>query len=287
MDNFLSRVRTLTHSSIEKHRLAFNRFEWPEKIQDDMWWHSPDALSIATSAIENDWSEEQKMALAKWECINIFSLNYTGELELMQEVSRIMHEVKLGEAKEYLHHLIDEENQHMWYFNKFCQTYAGKVYPSKKIQLEKQKLEKPMDHFLVFARVLIFEEIGHYFNVVNARDKRVEPFIREINEAHYHDEARHIAFGRQVLEQLAEDAIVDDNAADFVENQLDKSIAINIGSIYNPQAYRDAGFPQGVLLREKLLNDPSRMFIHEKKMLSGVKRLLGKCGLNVMEETAA
>lgn len=287
MDNFFNRVKTLTHASIEKHQLAFNRFAWPEKLDEEMWWQSPDALTLAGSLHENDFDEAQKRQLAKWECINIFSLNYTGELELMQEVSRIMHEVKLGEAKEYLHHLIDEENQHMWYFNKFCQLYGGKVYPNRKIQLEKPKLEKDMDHFLVFARVLIFEEIGHYFNVVNARDKRVEPFVREINEAHYHDEARHIAYGRQVLEQLAANAIVDENAADFIENQLAKSIAINIGSLYNPQAYRDAGIQQGVSLREKLMNDPGRVHIHEKKMLSGVKRLLAKCGLNIMEETAA
>ncbi|MCO7225493.1 hypothetical protein [Pleionea sp. CnH1-48] len=89
MDKFLERVSQLSKMSIDKHNLAFSRFDWPEKIEDDCWWFSPDSLTIAQSEVESDFSEEQKKSLAKWECINIFSLNNTGELELKEKVSEL------------------------------------------------------------------------------------------------------------------------------------------------------------------------------------------------------
>lgn len=285
MDVFQKRVSQLSQMSVDKHVLAFNRFNWPSKISNNDWWFSPNALTIANSDMELNFDEIQKKQLAKWECINFFSLNYTGELELIQEVSRILNQVKIGDAKNYLHHLIDEENQHMWYFNQFCQRYVGKVYPNKKFQLQKQKISKEVDHFLVFARVLIFEEIGHFFNIKNAKDPLVHPFIREINQAHYHDEARHIAFGRKVLQKLAEQLPEESSCRYFIRDELIKSIHINIGALYNPLAYKDAGIERGMMLRESLLTDPGRMSIHMEQMLPGVIKALSQCEIELEEFT--
>jgi hypothetical protein len=279
MNNFFTRVDNLSRLSVEKHNVAFSLFDWPAHLAEDTWWQSPDVLSIALTDHVEQWDEAQLIKLAKWECINSFSLNYTGELELIQEVSRILDKVALSDAREYLYHLIDEENQHMWYFQKFCRAYAGKVYPNKKFQIEKQLMSPAKEHFLVFARILIFEEIGHYFNVQNARDPRVHPFVREINEAHYKDESRHIAYGRQVLEHLAKDALKDEGDALWLGQQLDKSIAINIAALYNPQAYRDAGIPKGMALRESLLNHPNRIELHETKLLGSFKRHSARLGI--------
>ena len=281
MDVFQKRVSQLSQMSIDKHQLAFNQFDWPSKISDNDWWFSPSALSIIGSEKEKTFDEIQKKKIAKWECINFFSLNYTGELELIQEVSRILNQVNIGEARNYLHHLIDEENQHMWYFNRFCQRYVGKVYPNKKFQLEKQKLSKEVDHFLVFARVLIFEEIGHYFNIKNAKDPMVHPFIREINQAHYSEEARHITFGRKVLLELSKQLPDESSCRELIREELIKSIQINIGALYNPLAYKDAGIERGMMLRESLLTDRGRMLIHMEHMLPGVLKILMQCQIDL------
>lgn len=286
MNEFNSRISQLSQMSIDKHQLAFNRFEWPKQLSDNDWWFSPSALTIAHSEIESAFNEEQKKRLAKWECVNIFSLNYTGELELIQEVSRILIQIENPEIRNYLHHFIDEENQHMWYFNQFCQRYAGKVYPNKKLRLEKVKLSKEIDHFLVFARVLIFEEIGHYFNIKNAKDPLVHPFVREINQAHYYDEARHITFGRKLLEKLAEELPDDLDSHEYIREELIKSTQMNIGSLYNPLAYKDAGLQRGMMLRESLLTDPGRIKIHQEKMLAGVMKTLSQCHIELEESIA-
>ncbi|MBL4660747.1 MAG: diiron oxygenase [Alcanivoracaceae bacterium] len=275
------RANKLIQLSIDNHIYAFNYFQWPDTLPENEYWFSPDALSIANSAVEKELTEEQKIKLSKWECINSFSLNNSGERELIHEVSRVMHELPIGESKEYLHHLIDEENQHMWYFNKFCNQYAGKVYTDKKLQLKKEKTSKVIDHFLVFARVLIFEEIGHYYNIMNSKDERVNQFVRQINKAHYSEEARHITFGRHLLTPLAEQALSSEESTLKIKSELNKSIQMNINSLYNPSMYRDAGLEKPMLIRSRLLEDENRKLIHQNTILKGIKKVFAKLELDL------
>ena len=278
---FQDRVNTLIQLSVDRHKNAFTRFDWPQSVSEDAYWFSPDALSVAGTEWAQRLDDAELQRLSKWECINSFSLNVTGERELMHEVSRVMHELPIGESRDYLHHLIHEENQHMWYFNKFCHTYAGKVYPNKKMPLAKINLSKSVDHFLVFARILIFEEIGHYHNIMNSRDDRVEPFVREINHAHYQEEARHITFGRKVLEPLAETALQNADDQKLILDELNKTLQMNIGSLYNPAMYRDAGLPKPMALRAELMSDPQRLQVHQNDILKGVAKVFGQLELPV------
>lgn len=279
MSDLAARFKKLSDLSISRHSVAFTNFEWPDIIPDNVWWQSPDLLTTSFTDFHDQLDISQLMTLSKWECINSFSLNYTGELELIQEISRVFDKISFNEAREYLFHLIDEENQHMWYFHKFCNTYGGKVYPNKKFQIEKIQLTPAQEQFLIFARILIFEEIGHYYNVQNSRDMRVHPFIREINEEHYKDESRHIAYGFHILEHLAPAAIADEGGAEFLGQQLDKSITINIGSLYNSRAYRDSGISNGMQFRASLMSDPGRINFHENKLLSSIKRLFKRLNI--------
>ena len=278
---FSDRVDRLIQLSVDRHNNAFTQFDWPESLSDDAYWFSPDALSVAGTSWAEQLSTEQLKTLSKWECINSFSLNVTGERELMHEVSRVMHELPIGESRDYLHHLINEENQHMWYFNKFCMSYAGKVYPNKKMQLVKTEISKAVDHFLVFARILIFEEIGHYHNIMNSRDERVLNFVREINHAHYQEEARHITFGRKVLEPLAEAALHSEDDKQLVLNELNKTIQMNIGSLYNPAMYRDAGLPKPMAMRGQLMSDVSRLKVHQNDILKSVAKVFEQLELPI------
>ena len=279
--NFNNRVDKLIQLSIKKHIKAFDYFNWPETLPEDEYWFSPDALSIAETDWANKLSEKQKIQLSKWECVNSFSLNNTGERELINQVSRIMHELQIGEAKDYLHHLIDEENQHMWYFNKFCNKYANKVYKNKNLSLKQQQISREMDHFLVFARILIFEEIGHYYNIMNSKDERVTEFVRKINSAHYSEEARHITFGRRILEQLIQGLLSTEENILMITLELNKSIQLNINALYNPAMYRDTGLEKPMQIRGQLLDDSSRKNIHKNHILKGLRKVFSKLGLNL------
>lgn len=283
MSQLLTKTDNLAKLSVNKHNDAFRFFNWPDKIEDDTWWQSPDVLSVSLTEQYNQFSPEQLQRLSKWECINTFSLNYTGELELIHEVSRVLNKVTLADAREYLFHLINEENQHMWYFHKFCKDYTAKVYPNRKFQIEKPALTPAQEQFLIFARILIFEEIGHHYNIVNAKDDRVHPFIREINEEHYKDESRHIAYGRQLLEHLAPAALQEEGSAELLAKQLQTAIDINIGALYNTSAYRDAGISDPMALRTQLMMNPQRIEFHRTQLLKHVTRLLLRCGIPLEE----
>lgn len=271
------RVAKLVQLSRERHVFSFTRFEWRDDIADTEWWVSPELLTIHGTPYDGQASDAQRRLLSKWECINLFSLNVTGEQELIAGVAQLLHTPMLKEANDYLHHFIDEENQHMWYFAKFCESYGGKIYGNKKIQLNDLQLDPKLSVLVRFAQIFIFEEVGHYYNLKIAQDERVHPFIREINEAHRSDEARHITFGRALLARLA-DGIVDDyppQTLDTISDHLRRYVQLTIESLYNPAMYRDAGFASGIAVRTALLADPARQAFHAQKLLKKILALLG------------
>ena len=268
------RLAKLVKLSRDRHVFSFTRFDWSASIADTDWWMSPELLTIHATPYYEQAPEAQRKLLSKWECINLFSLNVTGEQELIAGVAELLHTPMLKEANEYLHHFIDEENQHMWYFAQFCEKYGGKIYGNKKIQLTDLKLDTRMAILVRFAQIFIFEEVGHYYNLKVALDERVHPFIREINEAHRNDESRHITFGRALLAKLA-GGIEQDYPPEMLQtisDHLHRYIQLTIESLYNPAMYRDAGFASGIAIRSALLADPGRQHFHANELL---KKILG------------
>lgn len=284
---YTDRIAKLVQLSRERHVFSFTRFDWGDDISESDWWVSPELLTIYGTPYYEQASEQQRKLLSKWECINLFSLNVTGEQELIAGVAELLHTPMLKEANDYLHHFIDEENQHMWYFAKFCENYAGKIYGNKKLQLTELKLDHRLAVLVRFAQIFIFEEVGHYYNLKIALDERVHPFIREINEAHRNDESRHITFGRALLARLS-DGITTDYAPEVlqqVSTHLRKYVQVTIESLYNPAMYRDAGFASGMAVRSALLSDRNRQEFHSSELLKKVLALLADTHL-LKEETS-
>lgn len=284
---YTDRIAKLVQLSRERHVFSFTRFDWVEDISEADWWVSPELLTIYGTPYYEQATEAQRKLLSKWECINLFSLNVTGEQELISGVAELLHTPMLKEANDYLHHFIDEENQHMWYFAKFCENYAGKIYGNKKLQITTLKLDPRLAVLVRFAQIFIFEEVGHYYNLKIALDDRVHPFIREINEAHRNDESRHITFGRILLARLAE-GITEDYPPEVLQtisNHLRKYVQVTIESLYNPTMYRDAGFASGIAVRSALLSHPVRQEFHTRELLKKVLALLGDTNL-IQKETS-
>jgi len=274
--HFNNRVAKLIQLSRDQHISDFTRFDWSQTLSDNDWWISPELLTLHGTSYFEQASEAQLKLLSKWECINLFSLNVTGEQELLAGVAELLHTPMLKEVNEYLHHFIDEENQHMWYFGKFCEIYGGKIYGNKKLQLSDLQFDTRLAILTRFAQIFIFEEVGHYYNVKTALDSGVHPFIREINDAHRNDEARHITFGRALLSKLASGIEQDYPSATLlkISNHLRRYIKVTIESLYNPAMYRDAGFVSGIAIRSALLADSRRQDFHAGEHLKKIISLL-------------
>ncbi|HEY5603630.1 MAG TPA: diiron oxygenase [Gammaproteobacteria bacterium] len=243
MDNVVTLSQKLSKASVKRYSNPYLEFDWPEVLSEDSWWFSPELSSLCGTAVYDVLPAEQQQRLAFWELVNFFSLNIHGEKALLQGLAKRLYSRWPTEISEYLHHFLGEENKHMTLFGTFCMRYANKVYPSKAYSLNENHIQSVED-FLFFARVVIFEEFVDYYNLYMAKDERLHPLCRAINQYHHNDESRHLAFGRKITQQLFESHAGDwgEDTVNGIRRYLGDYIQATWKEYYNPWVYKDAGF---------------------------------------------
>lgn len=249
----------LTGASRRKVWDVYNAFDWPAALATDLWYLSPELISIHGTPVYESLSEAQKRRLSLYEIGNFFSLVLQGERPLVQGlVHRMYLKSSSREVTEYLHHFVDEENKHMVMFGEFCNRYIGKVYPEKKIALARE-YGKGEEEVAFYCKVMVVEELGDYYNVAIDRDERVDPLVREINRVHHRDEARHLAFGRVYLAELFERHATGWSAEALAgfRGWLVDYLRASWGDFYNPTMYRDAGLADAYEVRQMALSHPA------------------------------
>ncbi|MFJ8621263.1 diiron oxygenase [Kitasatospora sp. NPDC093550] len=274
----LQRLENLAESGYYN---PYSMFDWPESIEAGLPWMSESLTTLAGTEMWDELTREQQIALTKYEAINFFSLNIHGIRELLNDVVLRIHERTYADVSEFLHHFIGEENEHMWFFAQFCLRYGGRLYPAQPaLKADSvEHLSSVARELIVFARILIFEEIVDYYNAHMATDESLPRIAREINRVHHQDESRHVAFGRMVFTNLLAQVAKRDPAevpliAEYLEGYLQYSIA----TLYNPAAYRDAGIPDALALRRRALEHPARVEAHEQ-VLKRTRKFLSKAGV--------
>ena len=272
-------VERLCRVSVEQCIDPHSRIEWPERVDEDAWYTSPELVSLyGTSAFE-ELDEAQRKRLSFFEAVNFFSLNIHGERMLIEGLARRLYRRGQEAISPYLHHFLDEENKHMRYFGQFCTRYAGKVYPEKKLPFEHEFAPGEED-FLFFAKVLVFEEIVDVYNRRMARDERIAPIAREIHWLHHFEEARHLVFGRELVAELF--ARHRPQWPDEVLRGVRATLAAYLGATwkeyYNPDAYRDAGLDGAFELRRAALASHSGR-AHRSEVSQGCLRFLLEGGI--------
>ncbi|KJK56560.1 diiron oxygenase [Saccharothrix sp. ST-888] len=278
-DRFLGILERLTTKSIDDYYNPYKLFEWPDSLPEAMWWMSPELTTTYGTEAAQRLTQEQLHALSRYESINFYSLNVHGIRELLIEVTKRIHTAGFETPSEFFHHFIGEENEHMWFFAEFCLRYGKKIYrqpAGANADIPRSNVES----LLVFARILIFEELVDHFNSRMALDDRLHGTIRAINRIHHQDESRHIAFGRELVTALFEDVRRTCSAAELQEiaAYLRRYLAYSFESLYNPQVYRDAGIENPLELRRELLESPARAEF-EQSVFRKTAKFLGKVGM--------
>ncbi|MER6720352.1 diiron oxygenase [Streptomyces halstedii] len=259
----------------------YTMFDWPDTIEPDKPWMSEHLTTLGGTPMWDELTREQQLALTRFEAINFFSLNIHGIRELMSDVVMRIHEKTYADVSEFLHHFIGEENEHMWFFAQFCLRYGGKLYPAQPtLKADSVEHLSPIAReLIVFARILIFEEIVDHYNAYMATDQTLPHIAREINRVHHQDESRHVAFGRMVFTNLLGQLVKrDPDEAPVVAEYLENYLQYSIGTLYNPAAYRDAGIPDALALRRKALAHPARVETHDQ-VLKRTRKFLSKSGV--------
>jgi hypothetical protein len=256
-DRFKAILDRLVSMSERDYYDPYRLFQWPEGVEQDAFWMSPELLTVHGTSVGAELTATQLKQLSKWESVNFYSLNVHGIRELLTEIVARIHSPGYELTSEYFHHIIGEENEHMWFFATFCLRYAGKIYPNASITFSGPGIPEA-DTFLVFARLLLFEELVDVFNQKMAQDERLDPTIRKINAVHHQDESRHIAFGRQIVAllhaELRQVLPVEKLAA--LEAYLKRYIRSSAESLCNPAVFRDAGIENPYEARRRTLADP-------------------------------
>lgn len=266
-------LNRLVDDSTEHHYNPYTRFEWAGELAGDQWWMSPELMSTAGTAAAAELDERRLMRLSKWECVNFFSLNIHGIRELLIEVTRRIHTPGFETPSEFFHRFLGEENGHMWFFAQFCLRYGKKIYPDRALRVDSEERDTAVTAFLVFARILIFEELVDHFNIRMGRDERLHPLIRQVNQVHHDDEWRHIVMGRRLVEHLYRPLRDRDDPRllAYLDDYLRRYTVAALQTLYNPAMYRDAGIDDPYRFRAALVADPARAPHHE----SFVKRNTG------------
>jgi hypothetical protein len=258
MDTVNDLATRLSNASVKKQWDVYSAFDWPERLDPTQWCMSPELVSIYGTELWDGLTEEQRLKLSFYEVVNFFSLVLQGERPLVQGlVHRLYGKQSSQQVTEYLHHFVDEENKHMVMFGLFCNKYAGKVYPDKKLGFE-SKFTKGEAEVVFFCKVLVVEELGDYYNVFMMRDERIAPIVKELNKVHHIDEARHLSFGRLYLKNLFEKYAPEWSPERLaaVREWLCDYLKASWGDYYNPQMYADAGLPNPYDVRQLAFESP-------------------------------
>jgi len=267
-----SRFDRLVKLSRSRFYNPFADFDWPEALPADQYRMGPELLTVANTPVAQGLSEQQLIALSKWESINFYSLSMYGERDLSLVVLDHIHGTGYQHESEYFHHFLEEENKHMWFFSQFCLRFGGKLYPNKALKFL-QFGEGDIRSFVSFAKIMIFEEIGDFYNVRLRDDERVPQFVRSLNGYHHMDESRHLAMGRMLLAGMHEALRVRYSAERIrdIERYLKSYMRSSLQLFYNPAVYRDAGLPEPYQVRRALCADASRRVFHRQVL----KRVVG------------
>ncbi|MGW7429041.1 diiron oxygenase [Streptomyces sp. NPDC054861] len=258
-DRFMEVLERLSSRSIEEYYNPYQQFDWPDRLDEKQLWMTPELLTVYGTPHYDELGEETIRRLSKWESINFYSLNVHGIRELLIEVVGRIHMPGFEVPSDFFHHFIGEENEHMWFFAEFCRRYGNKIYGSTAMRAD-SAWEPEVENFLVFARILFFEELVDHYNMRMAQDDSLCHTIREVNRIHHQDESRHIAFGRELVSLLftrMREAVPAARVAE-VEAYLKRYVVYSINSLYNPHVYRDAGVPDPLALRNALVADERR-----------------------------
>lgn len=277
----------LSRLSQRSYQNPYTAVDWPESVDPETeWFSSPELLSLYGTPVWDTLDERARCRLAFHEAANFYSLNIHGEKGLMQGLAARLYRRDLADVADYLHHFLDEENKHSIFFGGFCTRYA-RVHPTRQVSFE-VKRPRDVEDFLFFARVMIFEEIVDRYNWWQGRDERLHPVARFINNNHHFEEARHLIFGRRLVEAMWQACAPawDDELIDDVREHLTQFLVTSWREYYNPGVYADAGLADPYDLAELAWAAPAQR-AHRRRTSSKLLGYLTSTGILVKEPADA
>lgn len=241
-------------------------FRWPDVADRDRLATSSSLCALDGHPVLATLTDAQAWKMHLFEAAHFFAVNIAGERALCAGIRSRLAQGATPSAHfdAYLSHFLREEEEHTRLFERFCVTYAGKIFPCPQPSFHREHVDGEED-FLFFARVLVFEEIADAYNRHVAGDDAVWSLVRAIHRYHSEDEARHLAFGRTVVADLWEEHAEawPDEVRERIRAHVTSFREATLRSYVNPRVFREAGISgDAFALREETLRSPARVALH-------------------------
>jgi P-aminobenzoate N-oxygenase AurF len=276
--SFEASTRRLIERSASTRANRHAGFAWAAPAPD-RFAMSPALTPLAGLSVYRELSDAQRWQLGLLEAVSFFSLNISGERELMKGLeARLAGDVP-AHVSRYLPHFLREEADHTDVFKRFCLSYGGFTFRDRQVRFP-QEFVAGEENFVFFARALIFEEIADFYNRKLAADDSLWLLARDINRYHAEDEARHIAFGRLYVAAMWEEHSAQWTAEEKarIAGYLKRYLQSVQRSYVNADVYRHLGMPPEV--RDEVLRSAHWAAIAEQSACK-LKRWLDSIDLHL------
>lgn len=264
----------------------FTRVAFQETLDRSRLQFPEELLSIFHHPVYGELNDEQKWNLSRLETINFFSVNIHGERKLVQGLEdRLYVPSRFNGSKligEYLQHFIHEENSHTYMLAGYCYRYGEGVMNNNAIEIENPELSDIGTELLFFGRVFVLEMFLDYLNTFAMRDERLDTTARLIHRLHHHEEARHMAFDRAVIELCVKLARAHGPGDELsrIANLLEDYGRVALQSLYSPHVYKKMGIPNPMELAREAQRLPARIAV-EQQWREKTRAYLERVGLSV------
>jgi hypothetical protein len=177
--------------------------DWDAPLAPDRYYLDPRRSSLYGTALWDQMSEQQRIALTRHELASLYNMGIWFETILMQMLIRHIYDRPKGSAHaRYGYTEIADECRHSVMFSRAAEKFGGSDYgPGWFVQHLGRLLKTTSTSTLTFGGALYVEEILDALQREQMVDESLQPIVQKVSWIHVVEEARHIRYARDELQR--------------------------------------------------------------------------------------
>lgn len=182
--------------------------DWHAPLDPDLFWIPPQRSSLYGTTLWEGLSHRQRVELTKHEVASAAGAGLWFETILMEMLIRFYYDADpTTKHAQYALTEVADECRHSIMFGRLIEKAGCPVYrPGRFDHALGRFLKTTATGALMYAAILIAEEILDSFQREIMADESLQPLIRMVSRIHVIEEARHIRFAKQELARQVEAA---------------------------------------------------------------------------------
>src|SRR5437763_1142512 len=175
--------------------------DWDAPLAPDRYYLDPRRSSLYGTALWDQMSEPQRIALTRHELASLYNMGIWFETILMQMIIRHIYDRPKGSAHaRYGWTEIADECRHSVMFSRAAEKFGGSDYgPGWFVHHLGRLLKATSTNTLTFGGAIYVEEILDALQREQMTDESLQPIVQKVSWIHVVEEARHIRYAREEI----------------------------------------------------------------------------------------